>query len=142
MQQCCNKTGVLDIIYSMFKPKRQTKIKQAILELLQEHHFLTATQLVSKLHEQGIAANKTSVYRNLESFLEDNVICQQSFETSALVYELQGDHHDHVHCRSCGKVEEIPCHFQLPQTVGGYTIEHHHLTLYGLCQKCQAKTSE
>jgi Fe2+ or Zn2+ uptake regulation protein len=120
----------------MAKVKRSTPLKKYILDLLGQHHLLSASQIVEHLHLVGQKVNKTSVYRNLESFLEDNLICQQSFDDK-IVYELHHDHHDHVVCRSCGKVEETPCQIAVPSVLTGYTIDHHHLTLYGVCQSCQ-----
>jgi Fur family ferric uptake transcriptional regulator len=120
----------------MAKMQRSTPLKKELLSLFEEHHLLSATQILEKLHKAGIKANKTSVYRNLETFMSDGVICQQAFDHE-FVYELQREHHDHVHCNVCGKVQEIPCQvIQLPQ-VEGYDVAHHHLTLYGTCHSCQ-----
>jgi Fe2+ or Zn2+ uptake regulation protein len=120
------------------KIRRSTPLKKEILNLLGKFHLLTATQVLEKLHQQGSDVNKTSVYRNLDTFLEDGVICQQSFGEE-LVYELQKDHHDHICCYVCGKVEEIPCQVKSFAPIKNYSIDHHHLTLYGLCEKCQQK---
>jgi Fe2+ or Zn2+ uptake regulation protein len=122
----------------MPKAKRTTKLKQEILDLLNEHHLLTATQILQKLHEQGSKVNKTSVYRNLDSFLEDDVVCQQAFGDEFL-YELQHDHHDHIRCKSCGRVEEIPCQIEVAPTIAEFVVDHHHLTVYGVCKSCQTK---
>src|SRR5689334_10772720 len=116
--------------------KRSTQLKKVILELLKEHHLLSATQLIEKLHQKDMNVNKTSVYRNLESFLEDNLICRQTFQDEFL-YELQDQHHDHLYCNSCKKVSEIPCQIEVPTKIAGYSVEHHHLTLYGICPVCQ-----
>ena len=110
-----------------------------MIQLLEQHHFLTATQLLEKLRSQGIVVNKTSVYRNLDSFLEDDRICRQSFGEDEFVYELQSGHHDHVQCKVCGKVAEVPCQVSSSQKIAGYVVDHHHLTLYGLCATCQEK---
>jgi Fe2+ or Zn2+ uptake regulation protein len=117
--------------------KRSTKLKAQILDLLREHHLLTAPQIVEKLHAQGSKVNKTSVYRNLESFLADGLICQQSFGEGGFSYELQDEHHDHISCSSCGLVKEIPCQFQPGEKIAGYAVDHHHLTLFGICENCQ-----
>jgi Fur family ferric uptake transcriptional regulator len=117
--------------------KRATKLKKQILSLLEENHLLTAPQIVEMLHSQGSKVNKTSVYRNLESFLSDGLICQQSFGETGFSYELQNEHHDHIRCDVCGKVTEIPCQFSPEKQLEGYTIGHHHLTLFGVCRECQ-----
>jgi|SRR5579859_87450 len=122
---------------SSLKTKRATPLKKEILHLLEKYHFLTAPQILEKLHKKGLRVNKTSVYRNLDSFLEDDIICQQSFGGDEFVYELQKNHHDHLCCESCGKVEEVSCRVDIPKKIDGYTVDHHHLTMYGLCENCQ-----
>ena len=125
----------------MSEVRRSTPLKKAILAILAKHHLLTAAQLLQKLHSQGLKVNKTSVYRNLDAFVADNVVCQQSFGHEEFVYELQSKHHDHIQCHSCGRVEAIPCQTELPKKVQGYTIHHHHLTLEGTCQNCRLRPS-
>ena len=120
------------------KTKRATPLKKEILQLLEKNHFLTAPQILEKLHKKGLRVNKTSVYRNLDSFLEDDLICQQTFGDDEFVYELQKNHHDHLCCESCGKVEEVSCHVDVPKKIDGYVVNHHHLTMYGLCKDCQS----
>ena len=136
MQLSC-KLIFLQYNQTMRKTKRETPLKKTILALLETYHLLTAAQILEKLHFAGKKVNKTSVYRNLESFLEDDLICQQSFGGDEMVYELQRDHHDHFQCESCGKVEEIPCQVTRTPQMQGYAIAHHHLTLYGRCQLCR-----
>jgi Fe2+ or Zn2+ uptake regulation protein len=117
--------------------KRQTPLKKEVLQLLKRHHFLTVPQLVEKLHTRNLPVNKTSVYRTIESFLKDEVVCQQTFENE-LVYELQADHHDHLYCTNCGKVEKTDCQLEAvpAEQLKGFSIDHHHLTLYGRCARC------
>ena len=119
--------------------KRPTPLKEAIVTLLEKNHLLSAPQLVDHLHAQAMMVNKTSVYRTLTQFMKDDVVCQQSLGGDEFVYELQKKHHDHVRCKVCGRVEEMPCIVSAPQTVKGFTIDHHHLTLYGMCHECENK---
>ena len=119
--------------------RRSTPLKKEILSLLEKHHLLSAAELLQKLHEKGLTANKTSVYRNLTKFMAEELVCQQSLGNDEFVYELQRDHHDHLQCRSCGLIKEMPCAVKLPAQVEGFAVDHHHLTLFGLCRSCQAK---
>lgn len=119
--------------------KRLTPLKEAIVTLLEKNHLLSAPQLVDLLHAQGMMVNKTSVYRTLTQFMKDDVVCQQSLGSDEFVYELQKKHHDHIRCKNCGRVEEMPCIVAEPESVKGFTIDHHHLTLYGTCHECEKK---
>ena len=125
----------------MSEVRRSTPLKKAILEILSKHHLLTAAELLEKLHSQGLKANKTSVYRNLDAFVADNIVCQQSFGNEEFAYELQSEHHDHIQCHSCGKVEAIPCQTEVPKKLNGFIVNHHHLTLEGTCQDCNLRLS-
>jgi Fur family ferric uptake transcriptional regulator len=107
--------------------------------LLKKHHLLSAPQILEKLHAKGIFANKTSIYRNLDSFLEDGLICQQSFGNDEFLYELQQDHHDHLQCTYCGKITKTECLLGFKKKIQNFAIEHHHLTLFGRCQQCRKK---
>ena len=120
----------------MPKVKRSTALKKAMLDLFATQHLWSAAQLVAALHQQGFRANKTSIYRNLQSFLEDRLICQQSFGMDEFVYELQHDHHDHLACQKCGKVTEIPCVIPEATVPLRYQVDHHHVTLFGVCGQC------
>lgn len=115
--------------------KHQTPLKKEIVQLLTKNHFLTVPQLVEKLHHHGLTVNKTSVYRTIEAFLSEGLVCQQNFQNE-FVYELQADHHDHLYCTNCGKVEPTTCKFELNTQPKGFQVDHHHLTLYGLCKNC------
>ena len=120
--------------------KHQTPLKKEILALLKKNHFLSVPQLVEQLHQHGFPVNKTSVYRTIQSFLEDEIVCQQTFQDE-LVYELQEDHHDHLYCTNCGKVQKTECRVEAPtqSQLKGFSIEHHHLTMYGKCAICVTK---
>jgi len=62
------------------------------------------------------------------------------------VFELMtDDHHDHIVCDSCGKVEEFFDHTieQQQERIAqkfGYKITDHSMYLYGICAACQAET--
>ncbi len=120
--------------------KHQTPLKKEILALLKKNHFLSVPQLVEKLHQHRFPVNKTSVYRTIQSFLEDEIVCQQTFQDES-VYELQEDHHDHLYCTNCGKVQKTECQVEAPakSQLKGFSIEHHHLTMYGKCASCAVR---
>ena len=69
------------------------------------------------------------------------------FDNDRAVFELnQGEHHDHLVCLRCGKVEEFcdPMIEQLQQRIAaerGFQLREHALSMYGLCSDpaCQAE---
>lgn len=112
-------------------------VSQLILKTLGQQHLLSAPELVEQLHRQGRTVNKTSVYRALDKLLEQNLLCQHNLQDDSIVYELRTDHHDHIVCTSCGRIQKADCPVTIPTNVSGYLTNHHHLTLYGICPSCQ-----
>lgn len=113
-------------------------LSDKIIHLLEKKHLLTVQEMLQQLEKNGTPYNKTSVYRSLEKLLTADKICRHDFSESESSYELHTHHHDHVVCTSCGVVESTHCKIKQPLLVPGFKIDHHHLTLFGLCTKCQA----
>lgn len=115
---------------------RSSAVQVEILKLLSREHFLTAPQILDKLKKHRPELHKTSVYRAIDSLSLEGKLCKQIFEGNTVVYELQGDHHDHAVCEDCGKIEAIDCVSTSEVTVPGFTPSHHHVVLFGVCQDC------
>ena len=62
------------------------------------------------------------------------------FESGKAIFELNGgNHHDHIVCVKCGRVEEfydeeIEKRQKLAATARGFKMEDHALTIYGICE--------
>lgn len=115
---------------------RKPIVPSRITELLAEHHLLSATQILEKLSDTGPAVNKTTVYRSLDKLLAEGTVCKQLFAQDVVLYELRSTHHDHLVCESCGSVEAVPCASSPQVSKPGFTITHHHLTVFGSCENC------
>ena len=66
------------------------------------------------------------------------------FESAGLVELTSVDHHDHIVCNNCGKVEEFYDEVIEEQQEKiakkyGFKITDHSMYLYGICQECQGK---
>lgn len=114
----------------------ERNLKSSIISLLQEHHLLSTREILTTLEEKGKTYNKTSVYRSLEQLFSEGVVCRHYFTEAEALYELKEHHHAHVVCQKCGRVAVAECEYKQPQAVSGFTIDHHHLTLVGVCDIC------
>jgi Fur family ferric uptake transcriptional regulator len=82
-----------------------------------------------------------TVYRVLMQFEQAGLLIRSNFESGKAVYELdQGEHHDHLVCLDCGKVEEffdpeIENRQQMIAQTRGFTLQEHALSLYAHCTK-------
>lgn len=119
---------------------RKPVLPQLLEKTLRSHHLVSALQLQEILSKQGKTFNKTSIYRALEKLEAEHKICKQVLDGSEAVYELREDHHDHAICTKCETVIEIPCVVKIPhEAIKNFSIDHHHMSLYGLCSICKKK---
>lgn|GEM_PF-1234578 len=117
----------------------RTTLSELVVKVLKKQHLLTAPEILDKLETKEYVFNKTSLYRALDKLVADEVVCKQAFAGNEIYYELRGDHHDHVVCSQCGLVEALECQTEVAARINNYQIDHHHLTMYGVCPRCQKK---
>jgi Fe2+ or Zn2+ uptake regulation protein len=117
---------------------QRRNLRATILALLEEHHLLTARQILSLLEEKGTTYNKTSVYRTLDQLLADTELCRHFLTGNEAEYELRSHHHAHLVCNQCGSVAESECMMPDIPEVADFEVDHHHVTLIGTCGKCRA----
>ena len=81
-----------------------------ILEILAGNHgrHLSAEDIYRVLLEQSDDIGLATVYRVLTQFEAAALVKRHHFEEGTAVFELnEGEHHDHIVCMDCGRVEEF-----------------------------------
>jgi Fe2+ or Zn2+ uptake regulation protein len=121
---------------------RSDQISQHIFEVLSKNHTLTAPQIGAQLKQAGYSYNKTSIYRGLERLLEKKILCRHMFGGQTALYELRTEHHDHLVCLQCRRVFKVPCLTCIPEELEHFTLDHHHLTVFGWCEYCRPQTGK
>ncbi|MBU0586932.1 MAG: ferric iron uptake transcriptional regulator [Gammaproteobacteria bacterium] len=114
-----------------------------ILEIFQKgsQRHMTAEDVFRVLLEERSDVGLATVYRVLTQFEQAGILSRSNFEGGKAVYELnEGQHHDHLVCLDCGKVEEfydaeIERRQQAVAKAKGFTIADHALSLYAHCTK-------
>lgn len=114
-----------------------------ILEVFQRssQRHMSAEDVFRVLLLENSDVGLATVYRVLTQFEQASILSRSQFEGGKSVYELnEGQHHDHLVCLDCGKVEEFydPEIEQRQQAVAqakGFTITDHALSLYARCTK-------
>ncbi|MBA1443349.1 MAG: ferric iron uptake transcriptional regulator [Chromatiales bacterium] len=114
-----------------------------ILELLEASvpRHVSAEDVYKMLLEKGEEIGLATVYRVLTQFEAAGLVTRHNFEEGHAVFELdRGEHHDHIVCVLCGKVEEF-----MDATIEerqkeiaaehGFEMEDHSLIIYGRCNK-------
>jgi Fur family ferric uptake transcriptional regulator len=123
-----------------------------ILEVFQRgtQRHMTAEDVFRHLLEERSDVSLATVYRVLTQFEQAAILNRNHFESGKAVYELnEGQHHDHLVCLDCGKVEEfydaeIEKRQNAVAKAKGFTIADHALSLYANCSKerCPNRTSQ
>jgi Fur family ferric uptake transcriptional regulator len=120
-----------------------------ILEVFQnaKQRHMTAEDVFRVLLEERSDIGLATVYRVLMQFEQAGLLTRSNFESGKSVFELnEGQHHDHLVCLDCGRVEEffdaeIEKRQQMVAKARGFAVQDHAMSLYGLCVECGAKPS-
>ena len=114
-----------------------------ILELFQQsaQRHMTAEDVYKVLLNEGSDIGLATVYRVLMQFEQAGLLSRNHFEAGKAVFELnEGQHHDHLVCVNCGRVEEffdpeIERRQQQIANERGYKLQDHALSLYVICNR-------
>lgn len=114
-----------------------------ILEVFQTspQRHMTAEDVFKILLNEGADVGLATVYRVLMQFEQAGLLSRHHFEAGKSVFELnEGQHHDHLVCLDCGRVEEFfdPEIEKRQRTVAqarGFELQDHALSLYAACTK-------
>jgi len=121
----------------------RVKILQILEKQVNERH-LTAEMVYKILLSEGEEIGLATVYRVLTQFEAAGLVTRHHFEGGNSIFELDtGDHHDHILCMKCGKVDEftdelIEARQKEVALKLGYELTDHGLYLYGFCPKCKS----
>ncbi len=116
-----------------------------ILEIFQHggQRHMTAEDVYKVLMQERSDVGLATVYRVLAQFEQADILCRSHFESGRAVYELnEGQHHDHLVCLDCGRVEEFfDAKIEKRQSevarAKGFEIADHALSLYAHCARVQ-----
>ena len=114
-----------------------------ILEVFQStsRRHMTAEDVYKALLVDGADIGLATVYRVLMQFEQAGLLTRSNFESGKSVFELnEGQHHDHLVCLTCGRVEEFyDAEIELRQRsiaeARGFDLQEHSLALYARCTK-------
>jgi Fur family transcriptional regulator, ferric uptake regulator len=114
-----------------------------ILEIFQRAtvRHMTAEDVFKLLLVDGSDIGLATVYRVLMQFEQAGILTRNHFESGKSVFELnEGQHHDHLVCLDCGRVEEFfDAQIELRQREiavdRGFRLQEHSLALYAHCSR-------
>jgi Fur family transcriptional regulator, ferric uptake regulator len=108
--------------------------------------FRSAQDVYARLRSEGGSVGLSTVYRHLQSLVDDGVVDVIHTPEGEATYRFCGAasdqrHHHHLVCRDCGRTEEIEGR-AVERWAGdvarshGYEDVDHTVELFGRCPKC------
>ena len=126
---------------------RQGAARRAVVELLSRQDCcLSALEVFDALRAEGRPVGLASVYRVLDLLTENGLVQRIELGAGTARFErvlAGGDHHHHLVCDDCGKVEafedsELERALVDLETRSGYSVAAHDVVLRGACSDCRA----
>jgi len=121
---------------------RNTKQRDAILATIREAEGpLTVPEIHDRAQADAENLGRATVYRTIRILLDQGDIASVVLPDGQTRYEASDlGHHHHFRCRACDQVFDLDiCPLSIPQGTrlpGGFRVEDHEITLYGLCPAC------
>lgn len=128
---------------------RLTKTREVLAELFIEAKApLSVPDIARALRKRGREVNKTTVYRELERMQDIGIIGSVHLGERRRYYELAlNDHHHHLVCVRCERVEDISVDEKSLLTQEAqvareknFLMIRHALEFFGVCKMCNSIT--
>lgn len=124
--------------------QRNTKQKQMILTILKEaDRPMSINEIYSQIVLQLPKIAKSTIYRNIDSLLNQSLIDKYHFEDKEIFYRIKADQSEHKHfviCDECKKVFDLPsCPIHALEDAmegEGFIIRDHQIQITGICKAC------
>lgn len=124
--------------------RRSTRQRAVVEELVAEFEsFKSAQDIHHILRGRGETIGLSTVYRNLQTLAEDDLVDTVRNEQGEVLYrQCSAKHHHHLVCRSCGRVVEVtgPAVERWAAQAAernGFVDVAHTVEIFGLCSDCQ-----
>ena len=124
---------------------RRGGARESVVELLgRQNSCLSAQDIHDQLRKARRPVGIASVYRALETLAELRLVKRVDAGDGIARYEpatADGEHHHHLVCRDCGKVEafsDTRLERAIDRVAGGlgYSVDEHEVVLVGACADC------
>lgn len=124
---------------------RLTKARRLILAILwSSRRPLSASEILSRCSRRKIKVDKTTVYREIAFLKALEMVREVQFGEGQQRYELTPeDHHHHIVCVRCRRVDDIVLEKDLDRAekkiarLKSFRVISHSLEFFGLCSRCQ-----
>jgi Fur family transcriptional regulator, peroxide stress response regulator len=125
-----------------------TPQRLAVLALLQDRHdHPSAEKIYREVRRQLPAISFNTVYKTLEVLYVKGLVLKVNPLHEVARYDGETEQHIHLVCRRCHDINDLHRRPEAepvfaPEELQGFRVEHHSLTLWGLCFECQPQGTE
>ena len=109
-------------------------------------HAWSLEELLEAVRANLGSADPSSVFRATVTLEQGGLIDRLDLGDGRSHYELRDDHHEHVRCESCGRVEEVEgCVLSDAsariEANTGFVVNSHQIVFVGRCPDCAASSA-
>jgi Fur family ferric uptake transcriptional regulator len=122
---------------------KQTRQRELVLQtFLEAKRHVTSEDLYQAVRVKHTNIGYTTVYRTMKLLVEAGLATERHFDDGITRYEIEQEHHDHLVCVKCGKIQEFESD-SIERTQSeiaaahGFEILRHRHELYGHCASCR-----
>ena len=132
-----------DLLGAATKKRRNTAQKQIILDtLIHLGSHVSAGTIYRELQRPPPHIGRATVFRVLSDMAGDGSLLRVTVAGSDDRFDITTRPHCHIHCRHCGKVDDIwldcePTLLEHIQSASGFRVDGEHIEFNGLCRECQ-----
>lgn len=129
------------------KLQRNTKQRQMVLKVVQEHHdHPTADQIYLEVRKEDEKISRGTVYRNLHQLTQNKEVLHVRIP-GVDRFECRTDFHYHLLCTKCGAVSDLALKYdpvldQKIEKATGYVVNRHRTVFEGVCPECQKMNAD
>lgn len=135
-------TGLLENLKK--RGYRITGVRKRMVEILGGTATpISADEILAKLKAEKMRVHKTTVYRDLYMLRDEGVVQEIHLGDKKRRYEIPADHHHHLVCIQCKKIEDVSLEKDLDgmerriASLKDFKIISHSLEFFGLCSECK-----
>ena len=124
---------------------KHTKQRELVLStFLEAKRHVSSEDLYQVVREAHPNVGYTTVYRTMKLLVEAGLATERHFDDGITRYEIEQEHHDHLVCIRCGKIQEFECDMieQAQREIAvryDFRILRHRHELYGHCSDCSQR---
>lgn len=124
---------------------KETKTRTSLIKLLLHADSpLSASEIQVQLQSRDLKVNKSTIYREVDFLKSQKIVKEIQFSEDKKRYEIEGEnHHHHVICVQCDRVEDVKLERELDEEeqkiyqAKNFKVLNHSLEFFGLCRSCQ-----